>query len=338
MDTGLHESCVVLVTGGAGFLGHKEAAPVRQYLGSLTDELLVGEACRGANCVMHVASIVDTAMFPDPVLSYNINVLGTETVIRACKAAGVRRLIYCSSCEVVSGRGDIPEGTEDNTTPFHTGHFFEPYGSTKYLAEKMVLEENCSSFRTVSLRPVIMYGEEEWRSIHRAVGNYVIKKTGTFFPTTCGGGRAEHAYVGNVAWGFVCAEHTLWREDAAAAAASGQSYFLCDDSPRKSVMGFISVLFEESGYKISPVAIPRWFILFALYATWLVLILVSLVYKNVNTAFGTAPFIMMPYTLCFRYDKATKLLGYSPIFSFEEAKRRTVNFIKTYKSSKVKQD
>ncbi|WAR02574.1 3BHS-like protein [Mya arenaria] len=326
MDTGLHESCVVLVTGGAGFLGHKEAAPVRQYLGSLTDELLVGEACRGANCVMHVASIVDTAMFPDPVLSYNINVLGTETVIRACKAAGVRRLIYCSSCEVVSGGATFPKGRK-TTLPPSTQDIFSSRTDLP-----------SSSFRTVSLRPVIMYGEEEWRSIHRAVGNYVIKKTGTFFPTTCGGGRAEHAYVGNVAWGFVCAEHTLWREDAAAAAASGQSYFLCDDSPRKSVMGFISVLFEESGYKISPVAIPRWFILFALYATWLVLILVSLVYKNVNTAFGTAPFIMMPYTLCFRYDKATKLLGYSPIFSFEEAKRRTVNFIKTYKSSKVKQD
>lgn len=53
-----------------------EKKPVKGYVGSVTDLDLVQRACRGVDCVMHVASIVDTTLIPDEQLSYNINVIG----------------------------------------------------------------------------------------------------------------------------------------------------------------------------------------------------------------------------------------------------------------------
>lgn len=60
------------------YLDYRERVPVQAFVGSVTDEKLVQEACKGANCVMHIASIVDTTLLPDKDRSYSINVIGND--------------------------------------------------------------------------------------------------------------------------------------------------------------------------------------------------------------------------------------------------------------------
>jgi nucleoside-diphosphate-sugar epimerase len=60
----------------SSFLDYVERKPVKQYVGSVTDKDLVMRACKGVDCVMHVASIVDTSLIPDEEKSYRINVKG----------------------------------------------------------------------------------------------------------------------------------------------------------------------------------------------------------------------------------------------------------------------
>lgn len=60
--------------------GSENKKPVRQFIGEITDASLVERACKGAQCIMHVASIVDTTMFPNYDLSYKINVEGKNNL------------------------------------------------------------------------------------------------------------------------------------------------------------------------------------------------------------------------------------------------------------------
>ena len=50
--------------------------PVRQYCGSVNNEELVREACKGVSTVFHLASVVDSSMFPDDKKMEHVNVGG----------------------------------------------------------------------------------------------------------------------------------------------------------------------------------------------------------------------------------------------------------------------
>lgn len=347
--------CVVLVTGGAGFLGqhvvgmlqaradhvteirvldltpyqnrldYEAKKPVKSYIGSVTDADLVHRACQGVDCVMHVASIVDTTLIPDTQLSYQINVEGTRNVITACVQQGVKRLIYCSTVEVVTGQNDIIDGTED-TTQITSDHIFTAYGPSKIEAERLVLQANSDKLRTVALRPAVMYGELDWRSYGRVVTCYTAKKLKFYVQVGCGSGLADHVYVGNVAWGFVCAETALF-EDKVNDKVTGSSYFIVDDSPRKSIFDFMEPIMREVGLKPLKPAIPLWVCLWPLYILYIIFSLVCTVHR-VNFAIGTAPFLTLARRFVFKYDKASRLLGYHPLYSYDEAKSRTVKFFK----------
>lgn len=86
--------------------------------------------------------------------SFAINVRGTENVIKACKENGVKYLIQTSTVHVTvpcDQRGIVhvdetcPYVTPENCTSY--------YGLTKAMAESLVLKANCSSLRTIAIRP-----------------------------------------------------------------------------------------------------------------------------------------------------------------------------------------
>ncbi len=147
----------ILVTGAGGFLGYhicerllKEGHQVSSFSrshhkdldelnvktiqGDLRNSLDVEKALNGFEVVFHVASKV--AMWGKWQDFYDINVIGTENIINACKKHGIKTLVYTSTPSVVFGTEEIINGNEDIPYP---KDFKSRYAKSKSIAEKMIL-------------------------------------------------------------------------------------------------------------------------------------------------------------------------------------------------------
>src|SRR5262245_47489245 len=168
----------VLVTGGAGYVGHVltprllEAGyhvtvydalffgcrlpnhpHLRVIRGDVRDTPAFAAACAGQNAVLHLACISNDASFElDERLSTAINYECFEPLVDAARRAGVRRFVYCSSSSVY-GVSDAPDVTED--------HPLVPitlYNKYKGLCEPILLSRQARDFTTVVLRPATVCG------------------------------------------------------------------------------------------------------------------------------------------------------------------------------------
>lgn len=181
-----------LVTGGGGFLGRYiveqlvargdrvttfsrgsypelAALGVRQVRSDVRDLQAITAACRGidgppvdsidgspVDVVYHVAARAGLwGPYDD---FYEANVTGTVNVIEACRAAGVRKLVYTSSPSVIF------DGTNqrnvDESIPY-PDHYESPYPETKAIGEQRVLAANSSELLTTSLRPHLIFGPRD---------------------------------------------------------------------------------------------------------------------------------------------------------------------------------
>ncbi|XP_058716862.1 3 beta-hydroxysteroid dehydrogenase type 7 isoform X3 [Poecile atricapillus] len=351
------QGLVMVVTGGSGFLGSHlvqvllEAEPelrelrildlnpdpeivperhrsrVRFFHGDVADFGALGAVFGGARVVFHSASLVDVWGNCSPEAIARVNVLGTKNVIRACRAQGVPILVYTSSMEVVgpNTRGD-PFVRGDEETPYPTRHS-EPYPLSKAQAERLVLEANGSrvcgggQLLTLSLRPTGIFGErqrllEQFLRRGRGLGGWVPRG----LPRNAEHGRV---YAGNVAWMHVLAARAARSRPASVA---GEVFFCYDSSPPIPYEDFNFRLLRPAGIREFPIPefLPG------------ILARLNGVLRGVLGALGVgfAP-LLNPYTwavartaFTVRTDKAEKRFGFRPMFSWEEARERTVEWVK----------
>src|SRR5262249_14416752 len=101
-------------------------------LGDLTDP---GSLARPASVCRFVFNSAGDYRFwvPDPDAMLRANVDGTVAVMRAAQAAGVERIVHCSS---IAALGTTKDGTPaDETTPVNEADFIGTYKRSKFLAE-----------------------------------------------------------------------------------------------------------------------------------------------------------------------------------------------------------
>jgi len=147
-----------LVTGGAGFIGsHTVDELVRRGHGvTALDDLSTGkaenlagveskiqfmresvtnldrvrEACRGVDCVIHLAAQTSVPRsVEDPLETHLINVTGTLNVLVAAREAKVKRVVFASSCAVYGKTPVLPIGESVSPAPI------SPYGASKLAGE-----------------------------------------------------------------------------------------------------------------------------------------------------------------------------------------------------------
>ncbi len=106
-------------------------------LGDLTDAASLARAAAGCRYVFHIAA--DYRFWvPDPEAMLRANVEGTLAMMRAAQAAGVERIVHCSS---VAALGWTHNGSPaDETTPTNEADFIGTYKRSKYLAERTVMD------------------------------------------------------------------------------------------------------------------------------------------------------------------------------------------------------
>src|SRR4051794_15935355 len=92
--------------GGAGLLGLYPGGRFHLVRGDIRDPALLEQAVDGVDAVVHLAAIVgDPACAADPDTAVAVNLHATTALREAAQHAGVRRLVFASSCSVY-GHGD----------------------------------------------------------------------------------------------------------------------------------------------------------------------------------------------------------------------------------------
>jgi UDP-glucose 4-epimerase len=105
---------------------------VRVVEGSITDRDALRRMLDGIDGVFLLASLWLGECVNDPRAAWEINTLGTWNVIEACRAAGVKRIVFSSSASVY-GNALITPMTEEH--PFNNR---TTYGATKIANEQML--------------------------------------------------------------------------------------------------------------------------------------------------------------------------------------------------------
>src|SRR6266705_638355 len=128
-------------------------AKLREFKGDLRNPAQVAHALDGCDAVIHLACISNDPSFDlDPALGRSINFDCFRPLVRASKAAGVRRFIYASSSSVYGIKNDT-EVTEDLALEPLTD-----YSKYKAMCEEVLEAEREPGFVAVTLRPATVCG------------------------------------------------------------------------------------------------------------------------------------------------------------------------------------
>ncbi|MEZ5946296.1 MAG: UDP-glucose 4-epimerase GalE [Hyphomonas sp.] len=146
----------------------------------------------------------------DPALYYKTNVIGTLNILTAMRAAGVRDLVFSSTCATYGPPVYMPIDERHPQAPIN------PYGSTKLIAEWMMRDHSAAyDFRYVALRyfnaagadPSGTIGERHEPETHviplalRGAGrdDYVFNILGTDYDTPDGTAVRDYIHVADLA-------------------------------------------------------------------------------------------------------------------------------------------
>ena len=176
----------VLVTGASGLLGGGVAralaargeevtvfqrrpladsgtAGLRESLGDLSDDAALRRAVAGQDAVVHLAAKVNaTGAWAD---YERINVRGTASLLRACREAGVPRMVFTSSPSVAhAGHSLVGEGAG----PADPDAARSPYARSKALAERLALAADArGDLAVVAVRPHLVWGPGDTQLVAR---------------------------------------------------------------------------------------------------------------------------------------------------------------------------
>lgn len=251
------------VTGGSGFVGRnliaalvdhgdrvsalarseQAAQTVRSLgagpvIGDLNNIAALKSGMQGCNVVFHAGALASQW---GPVRDfYKVNVLGTQCVLDAARAAGVARLVHVSTEAVLLDGSPLVNVTEARPRPDNP---LPRYADSKARAEARVLRACDDDFATVVVRPRLVWGAGDtsvFPQIMSAVrqGRFMWIGGGWHLTSTC--------HVANVCEGLLlAAEH----------GRAGEIYFLTDGQP-VPLREFITALLGTQGLVAPTKSIP----------------------------------------------------------------------------------
>ena len=151
LDTGSRVKGLARSDASANGLAALGAEPVR---GDVHDLDSVAVAMRGCEIVYHAAG-ANAFCLRDPSPLFQVNVRGSENVVRGAAQAGVRRLVYTSSAATL-GEASGTIGAEESP---HRGWFLSDYERSKFEAEQAVFAAaREAGLDVVSVNPASVQG------------------------------------------------------------------------------------------------------------------------------------------------------------------------------------
>ncbi|XP_011735183.1 3 beta-hydroxysteroid dehydrogenase/Delta 5--_4-isomerase type 1-like [Macaca nemestrina] len=297
--------------------------------GDILDEPFLKRTCQDVLVVIHTSCIIDVFGVPHRKSIMNVNVNGTQLLLEACVQASVPVFIYPSALGVAGPNSykEIIENRETQDSLENTRS--APYPHSKKLAEKAVLAangwtlKNGDTFYTCALRPMCIYGEGGpflTANINEALNNNGILSSVGKFSTV------NPVYVGNVAWAHILALRALW-DPKKALSVRGQFYYISDDTPHQSYDNLSYTLSKEFSLRLD----SRWSLpLSLMYWIGFLLEIVTLLLRPICTyqpPFNHHTVTLSNSVFTFSYKKAQQDLAYEPLYSWEEARQKTVEWV-----------
>jgi dihydroflavonol-4-reductase len=140
-----------------------ESLKADRATGDLTELESLKKAMRGCEFVFHVAA--DYRLWtPDRTGKemYDANVGGTRNIITAAQAAGVRRVVYCSSVATMGFEHAAKEGKPvSESDPVSLDEMIGHYKRSKFMAEQVALQAGKSGVNVVVVNPTTPVGEQD---------------------------------------------------------------------------------------------------------------------------------------------------------------------------------
>ena len=257
---------MVVVTGATGHIGN---VLVRQLLArgekvravippaedttplkGLKVEVVEGDVCNASSLtqafkdseiVYHLAGIISILPGRGRLL-HQVNVVGTQNVVKACMETGVQRLVYTSSIHAIE---EPPHGTMiDETLPCNPDRVPKGYGRSKARATLAVLDGVERGLNAVIVHPTGVIGPYDYRvsemgqlTIDFVNGNLKAYINGTY----------DYVDVRDVARGIILAGDK---------GQSGERYILSGE--QVTVHQLMLMLQEISGVKAPSLRVPVW--------------------------------------------------------------------------------
>ncbi len=331
----------VLITGGSGFVGcnfvktllekgHKVKSfdlapsplPAHESLeviqGNICDYDTVLKACEGVDTIFHTAALIDlnggksvTEEYRNR--SFSVNVGGTENMLKAGRAQGVKRLVYTASNSVVIGGQPISGG--DETLPYTT-RFNDLYTETKVKAEQMVLAQNGEGgLLTCSIRPSGIWGTGDQTMFRRLFDEVIAGRV----KALVGSKRVklDNSYVHNLIHGQILAAQHLVKGGT----APGQAYFINDHDP-VNMFEFSKPVLEACGVPYPRFRVPGGLVKF-----------VMIIWERLHFSLGFPEPPLPPLAVerisidnYFSIAKAQRDLGYEPLYTTAQAMERCLPY------------
>ncbi len=314
----------VLVTGATGFTGghlarwltargHRVRALVRDpdrarrldlpdvdlVRGDLRDDRSMADALAGVDVAYNIAALYRQAGLPAETYRA-VNAIGVAALVRAARAAGVRRVVHCSTVGV---HGDVehPPATED--APFRPGDIYQ---DTKVEGERLAREAAATGVELVIARPSGSYGPGDRRLLKLFRG--VARRR---FVTLGAGNIYYHlTYIDDLCEGFrLCGETP---------AAAGRTYILAGGEVT-TLNELVGIIAEEADVAAPRVHVPVW-------PVWIA----GAACEAVCAPFGIEPPLyrrrvdFFTKSRAFDITRARRELGFDPRVGLREGIRRTL--------------
>ena len=281
--------------------GPLEDAGVSLVLGDIRDPGVIRQATRGVDTVYHLAAVFRRAGVLDSEYR-EVHVDATRQLVEASAAAGVRRVVHCSTVGVHGSVADDAPATE--SAPFKPGDIYQV---TKLEGERTALEtaDRVQVPLTV-LRPGPIYGPGD-RRLLKLIGG-VAK--GRFALLGDGSPRFQMVYVDDLTRAF--------RLAAAAPGVEGKSYIVAG-SEAPTLNELVTEIAEVAQVTSPRLRLPVW-------PFWLA----GAVCEAICVPLGIEPPIFRRRVKFFTSNRwfdtsrARRELGFAPRISLRDGLRRTL--------------
>ena len=272
--------------------------------GDLADASSWAGALEGVEVVYNIAALYRQAGLPQSTYR-RVNALAAGDLVGAAAAAGVRRVVHCSTVGV---HGDVDSPPADEDAPLRPG---DVYQDTKVEGERLARAAAARTGIELTIaRPSGIYGPGDRRllKLFRGVARrrFVVLGDGRIF--------YHLTYIDDLVEGFrLCAD---------VAAAAGRTYTIAGGEV-STLNELVSLIAEEAGVPPPRLHLPVW-------PFWMA----GAACEAVCRPFGVEPPLyrrrvdFFTKSRAFRIDRARRELGFEPAVDLREGVRRTLAWYK----------